>query len=246
MNTINMVDLPDDCYICRNERIYCTFLFPELPWVVAENEQILIDSNIPYRRRTLKLYVDSEETMEVCEYWNPDFFEQEELILPLYEELPDLTYQYLGMHSKKVITAETNQASIETKRFVEEKLREHREQLCREKIYIWAKEQLGGGTARIICAPREIRALRKSPTYNIEKNGNNYKIVRIPFNNYDVHPTNWVAIFDMNVVPSNGYVMLKIPEDSGNLEGIVRGKSHSNIIAIANEIGVKEIMVIPS
>lgn len=241
MNTISMTNLPEKYWIYRNKKFYCSTPLPELPWVRAENEQILKENNIPYKKLTKTLYVDSDETMEVCEYWNPDLFEEENLTLPVYVLMPDVGYRYVSMHTIKVVTTDTIKEAVNTKKFVEEKLREHRQQLYTEKMYNWAKEQLSGGTARIVHSQEEIVPLRSSHCYNIEKNGDKFKILRIPLKNYSNYPTRWVAIFDMNTVPPNGIITLKIPKE---VAGIVIGKSHSNLIAMANEIGVKKIIAI--
>ena len=247
MRTINATILPSECWIHENKRILYNGInpLPDLPWIASDKEHILKENNIPYRKYNKKLYVYSEETMEICEYWSPELYEEYELTLPLYARIPGKGMRYAKNHTEKVITKETAEAALKTKQFVDKKLREYREQLFAKDMYEMAQKELNGGTARCVRLQKEITPLRNNPTYEVEFDGNKFKFVRIPYfiikNSY--HMGNWVLIFNMNTVPTNGYVTLKVPKQ---IAGIVIGKAASSISAIAKEIGVKKIWVIES
>lgn len=255
------------CWIHENKRYRCTLPIASLPYVDAEYEGILKAHDIPYRKfvQTITKHFGELSSKEICEYWNPGVFEENDLSLPLYATMPDGSYYYCGKnYSEKVITSDTSIAAKKTQKFVEEKIEEYKKILQEVELYKLAKSAIGDGIAEM-CYSEQLSGITESATiqvplktpintycfgilldteefdtisyyyYDFNMNHDSYKIVKSP-------RTYWVAIFNMNKIASNGHITLKVPKQ---IAGLIIGREHSNINGWAKVIGVEEINVVP-
>lgn len=240
MTTTNKLP-KDGCWIFANKQYTCSLELPHLPSVDAKYECVLKENNIPYRRLTkrTKDYFGSVTTLEFCEYWNLDLFEEKTITLPLYAQMPDCSYHYCEKnYSSKVPTGETIDAANQLERLVKEKIKEYDQLLRKIKDYNFAKQKLNGGAAALCLScdtPYEC-------IYDINMNSDNYRILRLRGRRFY---SDWVAIFNMNIIEAlkkkgKSIIYLDVPK---HIAGLIIGRNHSNINAWAEAIGVKEIRV---
>lgn len=244
MKTMTASNLPEKCWLFSKNR-YIPFgkKFPKLPYVDLEFEDILKSNGIPYRKTLKDLHsLFLSELKEVCEYWNPEVFEEEEFTLPLFAKLPNGSYMFCEKnYSEKVPTVETIQAAQKTEKFVEQQIENYEEILREVQRYKFAKEKLADNVA-VVCISSNTPY---TSIYEINMNHERFTI----FRPYSFRPygggicfSDWVAIFNMNKVVPNGCITLQVPT---HIAGFVIGKGGSNIKAWAREIGVKKIQVVP-
>lgn len=268
MKMITTNKLPTSgCWIHENKRYRCTLPIASLPSVDAKYEGILKAHDIPYRKfvQTIKNHFGELSSKEICEYWNPGVFEENDVSLPLYATMPDGSYYYCGKnYSEKVITSDTSIAAKKTQKFVEEKIEEYEKILQEVELYTLAKSAIGDGIAEM-CYSEQLSKITEFATIQVPlKTPRNtyfcgilldteeFDIVsyrsyefNICHNSYKILQrlnTNWVAIFNMNKIAPDGHITLKVPKQ---IAGLTIGREHSNINAWAKIIGVEEIHVVP-
>ena len=116
MNTISTTCLPDECFVYQNRQYSLRHKHLELPYTHADYECILKAHGIPYR----KVIKNSFTSSEVCEYWNPNIYEEKELTLPLYVRIPNGSYRYAEKnYTEKLPTDETIKAALEIQKFID-------------------------------------------------------------------------------------------------------------------------------
>lgn len=227
--------LPEKCWIySKHQYVLHGMNLPQLPSVELQYEDILKSYGIPYRTVAKKLWYG--DTIEVCEYWNPDVgLNERDLSLPLFTRIGD-SYRYCERnYSQKVVTAETIQAAKKIEVAVRAAIDDYLQILREVNHYNFAKEKLAGEVSTVCFSSNT----PYSSVYDISMNHDNFKILRIPAR---IYLSNYVAIFDMNKIVPNSCITLKVPS---NLAGFVIGKGGSRIQEWAREIGVKKIQVIP-
>ena len=239
MNTISLTNLPKECWIHEN-RQYRLNTFSniqprqfELPYIHKDYECILKAYGIPYRT----VVRNSLTPSEVCEYWNPDMYDEKPLTLPLFAKMPNGSYIYTEKnHTQKIFTVETIEAAIETQKFVDSKIAEYKEILDEVELYRYAKRHLAGQASRIvytITGDFRTAGLNRYLAREIDMNKDKFKIFKI---------REWIVFFDMNKIKPNGYVELKVPK---YIAGLVIGVRGSVVKIWAEELGVKRIQVVP-
>lgn len=239
MNTISLGYLPKECWIYEKHQYRLnTFsnIQPrqfELPHIHKDYEFILKAYGIPYRtvvRNSLISY-------EVCEYWNPDMYEEKPLTLPLFAKIPNGSYIYTEKnHTQKSFTVETIAAAIETQKFVDSKIAEYEEIWDEVELYQYAKRHLAGQASRIVYTITEdsrTAGLNPYISREIDMNKDNFKIFKI---------REWIVFFDMNKIKPHGYVELKVPK---YIAGLVIGVRASVVKRWAEDLGVKKIQLVP-
>jgi len=241
MTTFTLSNLPKECWIFEKNtyrlRNIVADISSHLPYVGLEYERILKSNSIPYRK-VLKdtIYSMGENTSTtVCEYWNPEYFNEEEVTFPLFAKVSNGFIYCEKFYTEKWPTNATIEAAMRTKEFVEEEINKYEEILRQVKHYQFCKHKLGE-KAVIACISTN------TPyhyIYDIIMNYDNFKIIRIPSH---FGYSDWVVIFDMNKVPKNGYLSLEVPK---HIAGLVIGTGGSRIKDLAKEIRVKKIQVVP-
>lgn len=240
MTTTNKLP-KDGCWIFANKRYTCSLDLPHLPSVDAKYECVLKKNNIPYRLSTKQSrdYFGRVTTLEFCEYWNSKLFEERNITLPLYAQMPDCSYYYCEKnYTGKVPTDETIDAAKELESLIREKIDEYDQLLRKIKEYNFAKQELNGGATKFCLSS----ATPYEYIYDINMNGDHYTILRLSGRLYCY---DWVAIFNMNIIEAlkrkgKDIIYLNVPT---HMAGLVIGKNHGNINAWAKAIGVKEIRV---
>ncbi len=236
----SLSNLPAKCWIFENRtyRLKNTVanMSSRLPYVDLKYEGILKSYKIPYRKvLTDTISMGKNTSTTVCEYWNPECFNEEEITLPLFAKVSDGFIYCERLHTEKCPTNASIEAAMKTKEFVEEEINKYEEILRQVYHYQFAKNKLDGKVATVCISTNT----PYNYLYDINMNHDNFKIIRVP--NYFGY-SDWVAIFDMNQVPKNGYLTLDVPK---HIAGRVIGRSASNIKEWAKEIGVKKIQVVP-
>lgn len=232
MKTISSTQLPKQCWIFENRRYSCRDNLRQLPWISQKYEAILKANNIPYKKDFIRFYSPDINTVEVCRYWSPEIFEEEELTLPLYAKMPDGSYKYCEKsYTGKIITDRTFTAANQTKDFVEAEVTKYEIILRDVGFYLYTKEKLAGKYATMC----HISDLPYTNIYDIDMNYDKFKLLRVGGR---------IAIFDINKIRKDqvNSIHLEVPR---HIAGMVIGQSGSNIQAWAREIGVKRIQVIP-
>ena len=239
MKTISSTQLPEKCWIFEDHRYSCNKGYSyQLPWISQKYEAILKANNIPYKKDFIRFYSPDSNTVEVCTYWSPEIFEEEDITLPLFAKMPDGSYKYCEKsYTGKIITDGTFYAANQTKDFIEAEVSEYEKILRNVGFYLYSKDKLAGEYAKMY----HTSELPYTSIYDIDMNYDKFKLLRV-FGHF--YPTEWVAIFDINKIRKDqvNYICLEVPR---HIAGMVIGLSGSNIQAWAREIGVKRIEVVP-
>lgn len=216
--------------------------FRKLPYVKTEHEDILQKLGITYKKVTLPY---SKE--EVLMYWDKDFYETEEICLPLYAKVVD-EYKYTGKnYTGNILTIDTAERASELKKVVNNKITEQKAEreakMMQNAWYEYAEETLESNIYKVV-----------------EPEGSNfpYQVARITTENLDLkkatnrfkvlvtrdsknRKVSCYGIFDMGKIAHGGYLTLFVPE---NIAGYIIGKNGCNKKRWEKELGVKKISVV--
>ncbi len=245
MNTVSTKNVPNNCWIFSNHQYTCHssehgFVLPyvlsgsehgfTLPYVHPRYECLLKAHHIPYRK------INKTDIGEVCEYWNPEVYEEETVTLPLYAKMPDCSYRYCEKnYTGKVVTLETLQAAEKTKHFVLDVIDQYCIIVNEVERYQYVKEQLAGGICKVCYATN----LPYNSCYEIKMNYDSFVVFRFW---RCISYSDWVVIFDRNKIVKDGYITLQVPKQ---IAGMVIGEGGKNVKEMANILKVKKIQVIP-
>lgn len=245
MNTVSTKNVPNNCWVFSNHQYICHssehgFVLPyvlpgfehgfTLPYVHPRYERLLKSNNIPYRK------INKTDIGEVCEYWNPEVYEEETLTLPLYAKMPDNSYRYCEKYyTGKVVTLATFRAAEKIEYFFQNVIDEYDCILNEVAHYQYAKEQLAGGICKVCYATN----LPYQSYYEIEMNYDSFVVFRFW---KCISYSDWVVIFDRNKIIKDGYITLQVPKQ---IAGMIIGEGGKNVKKMADILQVKKIQVIP-
>lgn len=119
--------------------------FRKLPCVETEHEGILQELGISYRKVTTRY-------SEYLEYWDKDFYETEEICLPLYAKVVN-KYKYTGKnHTENILTLDTAERASELEMVVRNKIAEQKAEreakMLHDAWYEYAEEALESNIIR--------------------------------------------------------------------------------------------------
>lgn len=164
-------------------------------------------------------------------------FEEEEVTLPLFAALPNGSYAYCQKtYSGKILTDKTVTVAQTMRSFVDHEINKYEQILSEVDRYEYAKKRLGNAPA-VVCISSVTPYLT---IYDIDVNHELFKIFRPYWFNGEF--SEWVAIFNIKKATPNSCITLEVPK---HMAGLFIGKGGSTITALAKEIGVKKIQVIP-
>lgn len=245
MQTIPTTKLPKEYWLHRNKRYLLRgVILSQLPYAALEYENILKANHIPYRKITRFVNPYNNDTEDVLEYWNPEVgFEEGNLTLPLYAEMPNFSYRYCQKnYTQKVPTEECIKAAKKTELFIKNEIREYEQILRKVRHYEFAKEQLADNVVTVCSS----NVTPYTSSYDIEMNNDHFILLRVPDSIIRVPKTiidsEWVVICNMNKIAQNGYLTIRIPKD---LAGFAIGRNGSNVRYWKEILGVKKINVVP-
>ena len=122
---VDRVGLPSECWIRKgNDIIFYTQKFRRrLPMVEKEYESLLRRNGIPYKEPGKNLSASSSMFLEV---WDPDFYEEEDVCLPLYAYVrtDKPPYRYIRNYTGRVLTEKTCDKARDFYNYVERKVEE--------------------------------------------------------------------------------------------------------------------------
>lgn len=236
------ISLLPECWIWSNRQYIhsdVTRRMMGLPTVKKEYEEVLKELGIPYR-----MALDEFEN-EVCEYWSPDVYGEEEVRLPVYAKMVN-NYRYVGKyHVEKKPTLETVKSASELRWQVEGEIEKFEKKKKREEFFQRVKECLGerqavafydesyafydianGFQMDYVCGEDRIKAI---PVIIPRlRGGENY--------------TNWYACFNANKIELNSVVRLeKVPKGKA---GMFIGTKAWQTKEWCRNLGIKFIQVV--
>lgn len=214
--------------------------FRKLPWAEIEDEGLLQELGISYRKVVTQY-------SEYLEYWDKDLYETEEICLPLYVKVID-EYKYAGKsYTRSVLTEATAERAFELEKTVMNKIAEQKAEreakMLHDVWYEYAEEALGSDIYKIVEPagtnfPYRIAALT-TDSLDLKKADNRFKVlVTRDSRNRKV---SCYGIFDMGKIANDVYLKLLVPK---NIAGYIIGKGGCNIEQWKKELGVKKITVV--
>lgn len=223
-------NFPGQYWIHTNKQFRCHCDgYSELPYVDAKYEELLKLKGISCR---IAIRADIGE---VCEYWNPELFEETDLTLPLYAIMPNGSLHYCQKsYTGKVTSIETYMAAKKLDSRIHSIILEYKSLLYELQLYHFLKEHLADDSAKMF----KRSTLAGITSYEIEMNNDHFSILPVIACG---SISNWVAVFNMNKIVPNSYIKLEVPE---HMVGWVLGKKCENIKAWAKRIGVKKIQIV--
>lgn len=193
----------------------------KLPKIRKSYEANLKDLGISYR------IVTDEYENEVCEYWNPESYEEEEITLPAYVKMQNGTYRYIKDYTGKVPTAYTIWEAWK----LEEKVEQDK-----FDVYQYLKECLGERQAVGI---RSIAL--KEQDFLFEEDHIKKLPVIMPCKNGGQICTQYCVVFDVNNIELNSIVTLEVPKGE---EGLFVGTNGWQVKGWCQKLGLKAIKVV--
>ena len=212
--------------------------FRKLPWAEIEDEGLLQELGISYRKVVTQY-------SEYLEYWDKDLYETEEICLPLYVKVID-EYKYAGKsYTGSVLTEATAKRAFELEKTVMNKIAEQKAEREAKMLHdVWheyAEEALGSDIYKIIvepAVPYRIEALTTNDLDLKEETSHFKVLVTRDSRNRKV---SCYGIFDMGKIANDVYLKLLVPK---NIAGYIIGKGGCNIEQWKKELGVKKITVV--
>lgn len=214
--------------------------FRELPCIETEHEGILQELGISYKKVVTKYTA-------YLEYWDKDFYETEEICLPLYAKVIN-EYKYTGKnYTGNILTLDTAERASELEMVVRNKIAEQKAEreakMLHDAWYEYAEEALESDIYKIVEPtgtnfPYRIAA-RTTDNLDFKKADNRFKVlVTRDSRNRKV---SCYGIFDMGKIAHGGYLTLFVP---GDIAGYIVGKGGCNKKRWEKELGVKKISVV--
>lgn len=208
-----------------------------LPTVRKEHEEILKGLGIPYRAT-----LDESEN-EVCEYWHPDVYEEEEINLPVYAKMGN-KYKYTEKyHTDKKPNLATVETAAKLKWTVEAEIEKFKKKKKKEEFFQRVKECLGERQAvAFYDETYYFNRFEFEPDYVCGEDRIKAIPVIIPRLNGEESYTNWYACFNANKIELNSVVKLeKVPKRK---VGLFKGTNTWQIKEWCQKLGVKFIQVV--
>lgn len=194
----------------------------KLPYVAAQYEAVLKESEIPYRLSYIPDRYKEGELYAVCEYWDPECPMQERT-LPEYikSESSDDMYVFTGDYvTRQVVSGKVAHLASKLDSVVK---------------YACAKVDLDGKIATVV------RRSKKSPQeVNLKSaDGRSIKILQAYKENGE--PTGICGMFDMDAVADVHYIEMSVPKD---LAGAIIGKGGQNKKFWDELLGGKNVVIV--
>lgn len=224
-----------ECWLHRNrqfEYVGGVFRNRTLPAIYISNEEELKELNIPYR------VIKDWFGIDVCEFWDPEVYREEEVTLPLYIELPSGDYRYANKnHTEVVPDEETVAAANRFKGRVLSAIEELRRKKKEEALYNSIKETLGEKEA---CG--YYSGAQRIPE-NFFSNNEHFKLIPVMMPKYvgAAKRTGWYAVFNVNQIELNSVIKLEVQKGK---EGLFIGTNAWQVKEWCEQLGVKRINVV--
>lgn len=211
-----------------------------LPWVETEHEGILQEQGISYRKVTTQY-------SEYLEYWDKDFYETEDICLPLYAKVVNV-YKYTGKnHTGNILTLDTVKRACELEMVVMNKISEQKAEreakMLHDAWYAYAEKALEANIYTVTWANEKDFPYQAASMTNenleLKKADNHFKVL-VTRDSRD-RKVSCYGIFDMEKIAHGGYLTLFVPK---NMVGYVIGKGGCNKKRWEKELGVKKITVV--
>ena len=212
-----------------------------LPCVGTEHEGILQENGISYRKVTTQY-------SEYLEYWDKDFYETEEICLPLYVKVVN-EYKYTGKnYTGNILTLDTAKRASELEEIVQQKINEQEskrlEKMRQDKWYEYAEKALEANIYTVTWAngkdfPYQAASITNE-NLELRKADNRFKVL-VTRDSRDRKVSSCYGIFDMRKIAYGGYLTLLVPKD---MAGYIVGKGGCNKKRWEKELGVKKISVV--
>ncbi len=249
MNTIlttvtSRYNLPS-CWLYNNNR-YCiegpiklkyNIWLRKLPCVETEHEGILQELGISYKK----------VTTQYLEYWDKDFYETEEICLPLYAKVVN-AYKYTGKnYTGNILTLDTVERASELEEIVQQKIKEQEnkrlEKMRQDRWYEYAEKVLEANIYAVTWPNGKDFPYQAASMTNedleLRKADNRFKVL-VTRDSRD-RKVSCYGVFDMGKIAHGGYLTLFVPE---NIAGYIVGKGGCNKKRWEKELGVKKISVV--
>lgn len=207
--------------------------YRKLPSVETEYEGILQELGISYRKVTTQY-------SEYLEYWDKDFYETEEICLPLYAKVVN-EYKYTSKnHTGNILTLDTAERACKLEEIVQQKINEQERQ---DRWYEYAEKALEDNIYTVTWAngkdfPYQAASMTNE-NLELRKADNRFKV--LVTRNSRNRKVSCYGIFDMGKIAHGGYLTLFVPR---NMAGYIVGKGGCNKKRWEKELGVKKISVV--
>lgn len=229
-----------NCWIYENGRYIHVdeMQVGQLPYVAAKDECVLKENAIPYRS-------SYRYGKEVFEYWNPECFEEEVVVAPLYAKMfgkyQNLNKKHTG---KKPTIKMLEMAEKFREEVVSQAVENHHLYLKRQALYKEAKDALAGRVVTIKKVKHhgfvsDAKHYGSALYSEFEMEGNH--IICFPVLDAKGNYMETVAMFNMNKVAPGGYLTLQVKDD---LIGWIKGKKGNNIRKWTEKVGAKKIFLV--
>ncbi len=233
MSKMSNVRLPEKCWIHR-EGTYVPQVpnMSSFPRVSVEHECVLRKNGIPYKK------VKGRFGIEYLEYWDPEFYEQKEINLPLFAFIScDNSYCYTGRSYRGMIPTDATYEKAEKMSGKVNKLIEDYE---REKKTIEFAQMCKSKLAGNVAVGLELSLndnIRFGHEGILKLEGE--KIQYIFFAGYK--NTRYAVIFNLSKIEPESIVTMKVPRGD---EGLFIGTRGYYVKRWAIELGVRRINVV--
>lgn len=228
-----------DCWVFENNEYHLALKVPAegiLPSTNVENEDILKENGIAYRRR--------EWHKARLEYWDKEFYEAEEINLPVYVKKGE-EYIFTGKYYGYVkATKDTIKKAWElSENLVDHKIKEKVEKKLKEEWLEFAKIRLTGRKEAFEIIPFSYAYGAKfkiKEDLELKDAENHFKIL-VPENSNFSEGWGYYALFDMNKIPAGSTLQISVPD---YILDVVIGPQGYNIQRWVKKLGVKSINVV--
>lgn len=230
----NKNDLPE-CWLMENQQI--SYYSPErkrkLPRTNISFEDILKKLNIPYR------VVGNH----ACEYWDPKFYIEEEVTLPLYIKCDTTGYRFACReYTDKTISLETYKRAQKIQGTVWRAIKAFSTKKHKEELWKMLKWKLDGKVAAAMYYNSFIES-------DIIFNNDHFKVVRVDDIRRDMnqnifrYSTDYYMIMDVNKIEMNSEIVLEVPKGK---KGVFIGKGGWQVKEWLQRFDLKKIYIVES
>lgn len=232
MSKMSNVIIPEKCWV-RNGRTYVlkTPNMPSFPQVSVEYETVLRKNNIPHKKGVNRF------GRPCIEYWNPEFYEEKEITLPLFVFIScDKSYIYSGRnYSGKIPTDETYEKAQKMSWKVNLLIEEYEKENAIIRLAQKCKESLNGNTAvGIELSLNDTMRYGHELTFTFEGDKFWYSV----FAGY--RDIRYAVIFKLSKIEPETIVTMKVPRGK---EGLFIGSRGYYVKRWASQLGVQRINV---
>ena len=191
------------CWLKQGDEYYFHDVEKNLPCLVEKYKAVLEQLKVPYFQYEV---VMKKDHIVYCQYHNPNFYEEKEEELPVYEfSRKDASYHYLGNHKGLIPTEKAIEAALETRKIVSEET----ERFIKNKQLPIIQKIMEGKIASYFetnVATRQFRTAIKEGKFD------NYLVFTVK--NQNGNDTGELVIFDLDKIDSSNTdcVAIEFPE----------------------------------